>query len=230
MNPAQALARWLIGVSNGESALAEAKRKLEAHVANAPETADAAEHRRWLATKRELEDDVAAEEGALRIAEEKAAEAKRVAEKAEGDAEERRIQKLNDEIAKLTVEIASDSEKLKSKVQRHSDMLAEVAAWNDRRGERPYLVDGERRVRETPARDIPAVTRREKVWIDDQGNTPSRFVEHDGKLRPADGRAYDHREVEVVETPARHEPASMPARLAEAIRLVGLKGETLWPA
>lgn len=77
MNAAQALARWIGGVTTGESALAEARHKLEAHAAKSPKSADAAEHRAWIATKRNLEDDVAAEEAALRIAQEKQAEAQR---------------------------------------------------------------------------------------------------------------------------------------------------------
>lgn len=231
MKAAQALAQWLGGVKTGQNALAAAERKLEAHLANAPKSTDAGEHRAWLATRRQLEDDVAAERGALTIAEEKAAEMRAAAAKEEADAEERRIRKLNDDLAKLTVEVGGEAQRLAAKLARHTAMLAEVEAWNASRGARPFIVDGETRVREVPAQDFPAVWQEVEVWKNQHGHTPSQFREVDGELVPDDHNGpYEKVRERVLSSNARHVPASTPGgRFREAIRLIGLKGEALFP-
>lgn len=229
MNAAQALAQWLTGVTKGQTALEAAKLKLSEHIANAPTSADAAEHRQWLATKRELEDDVAAEEAALQIAEAKAAEAKVAAEKAEADVEERRIRKLNDELAKLTVEVGADLERVAAKLKRHTEMLAEVERWNDNRGERTYITDGERRVREVPEKVYPAVYEEVTVWEDGAGNRPFQFREVNGELVPA-VNGYMRRKEKIVSRAEWSTPAHIPGgRFKDGIKFIGLKGEALFP-
>jgi hypothetical protein len=228
---AQALAQWLGGVKTGQSALAEAERKLAAHVANPPKSADSAEHRAWLATRRQLEDDVEAERGALAIAEAKAAEAKAAAAEEEADAEERRIRKLNDELAKLTVEIGGDAERLAAKLVRHTQMLAEIEAWNANRGGRVLVVDGEKRVREVPEKVFATIYEEMDVWRDASGRKPSVFRQlPSGELVPTEGGYTKHREKFV----SRNEwtrPAEIPGgRFKDSCRLIGLKGEALFPA
>jgi hypothetical protein len=222
---AQALAQWLGGVKTGQDALVEAERKLAAHIANPPTSPDAAEHRAWLATRRQLEDDVEAERGALAIAEAKAAEAKAAAAVEEADAEERRIRKLNDELAKLTVEIGGDAERLATKLQRHTSMLAEVDSWNASRGDRAFIQDGEAKVREVPAKDHPTVWEEVDVWRNVHGHTPSQFREVDGEMVPIEG-GYEKRRERIVSRNAWSTPAFIPAgRYAAAMKIIGLKGE-----
>jgi hypothetical protein len=226
MNPAQALARWIGGVTTGETALAERIRKLEAHCANPPRSADPAEHRAWLATKRDLEDDVAAEEAALQIAREEAAKAKAAADEADRDAEERRIKKLNGELAKLTTEIGADAERLGAKLQRHTSMVAEVEKWNANRGSRAFIKDGEAKVREIPEKHFPTVYEETTVWKDAAGRTPSIFLRgEDGELVPKDG-GYRPVKEKFVSRNAYTVPAQIPGgRYREGFKLLGLKGE-----
>lgn len=230
MKAAQALAQWLGGVKTGQDALADAERKLAAHLANAPKSADSGEHRAWLAIRRQLEDDVEAEKGALAIAETKAAEAKAAADRAEADAEEQRIRKLNDELAKLVLDLGNKFERLAPDVTRYRQMLAEVEVWNAGRGDRAYIMDGEAKVREVPAKDHPPVWEEVDVWKNEHGHTPSQFREVDGKMVPKDGGYTKVRE-RIVSRNARSTPAFIPGgRFKDGIRLIGLKGEALFPA
>jgi hypothetical protein len=229
VNPAQALAQWLSGVSKGQSALDAARAKLDEHIANPCTSPDAAEHRQWLATKGELEIDVAAEEAALQIAETKAAEAKVAAEKAEADVEERRVRKLSDELAKLTVEIGGDAERLAAKLRRHTEMVATVEGWNKTRGARTYIPDGERRVREVPEQHIPAEFDEIDVWRDGAGREPMQFRERNGQLEPIELGFVKRRE-RVCRRTEQHIPAVIPGgRFADGFKLMGLKGEALFP-
>ena len=111
---------------------------------------------------------------------------------------------------------------------------AMLSTSNDARGDRPFIVDGERRLREVAACEIPAVTRREKLWVNAKGERPSQLVERKGKMMPVNTGfgpegPFTLAEVDVVECAARFVPAQMPARFAEVIRLVDLKGRPIGP-
>ena len=229
MNPAQALARWIKGVNSGEDAVAEMKRKLESHCANPPKSANSAEHRAWLAAKRDLEDDVTAEEAALQIAREEAAKAKAAADEAEKDAEERRVRKLAEgEHAKLTVEIGADVERLAAKLQRHAEILAEIKTWNANRGSRAYVKDGEAQVREVPEKHFPTVYEETIVWKDAAGRRPTIFVRGpDGEMVPKDGGCTRMKE-KFVSRNAYTVPAHIPGGRFSEMKLIGLKGEKLF--
>lgn len=131
---------------------------------------------------------------------------------------------------KLTVDIASAAERLAGLIADLESNRAAIDEANRVRGHRDYIVDGEKRVREVPAREVLAVTRKEKAWVDANGNRPGLLVTRDGKMVPAHMSGdYTYRTVEVPVSAARFEPASMPGRFADEIRLVGLKGERLLP-
>jgi hypothetical protein len=231
MKAAHALASWLRGVSDRESAVDAAQRKLAQHVAKAPTSPDPAEHRAWLRTKRDLEDDVAAEEAALQVARAEAARAKDAADKAEKDAEERRVRKLNDELAKVVLELGAKFERLAPEVERYKQMLREVEAWNANRGDRPFIVDGEKRVRELPEKHFPTVYETLTVWVDPKtGRRPSQYREVNGELVPSDhDGAYVKTTEKVVSRNARTKPAEIPGgRFKDSVRLIGLKGESLF--
>lgn len=230
MKAAQALAQWLGGVKTGQGALEAAEAKLSAHLSNPPESADAGEHRAWLATQRQLEEAVEAEKRALLVAEKKAAEMQVAAAKEEGDAEEHRIRKLNDELAKAVVDFGAKIERLAPDAERYRQMLAEVEAWNASRGGRAFIVDGEARVRSVLDRIIPAVFENVDVWEDGAGSRPSVFRKLDsGELVPAEGGYMKRRErVQISREQVIH--VGIPGgRFRDAIRLIGLKGEALFP-
>lgn len=230
MKAAQALAQWRGGVKTGQDALAVAERKLSAHIANPPKSADSGEHRGWLATWRQLEDDVEAERGALAIAEAKAGEAKAAAEEEAIDAEGKEAERAAREAAKLTVEVDPDARRLAGKFARICELNAFVDAYNAKRGTRPFIVNGEARVREVPAKDHPTVWEEITVWKNEHGHTPSQFREVDGEMVPLEG-GYEKRRERIVSRNAWSTPAHIPGgRFKDSIRLIGLKGEALFPA
>lgn len=158
------------------------------------------------------------------------ARAQAAAEEKRGDQRHAAAQKLADKQAKLVVEADAQARKLAAVYAEISKMQSQIDAANAARGSRPFIVDGERAVREIPARDVPAQTRKEKAWIDSAGNRPTFLRDNGtGQLVPADHRHYEYREVEVVQAPARFEPARMPTRLAAAAVLPDLRGGSLWP-
>lgn len=96
---------------------------------------------------------------------------------------------------------------------------------------RPFIADGERRIREIGAHVIPAVTRTERMWCDDSGNRPTFLKQNAaGEMVPADHSGdWRLRDVKVVERAEQHVLARSPERLASAIKIVGKHGEQLWP-
>jgi hypothetical protein len=156
--------------------------------------------------------------------------AQREAAEAEDDRRHAAAQKLARAGEKLTLDVVALSEKLADALAALEANRAQVDATNEVRGSRPFVVDGERRIREVPGREVPAVTRRETQWVDDQGNRPTQYVERGGEMIPAFlAGQFKRREVEVVEVSRRFEPSRMPSRLASETRLVDLHGRQLWP-
>jgi hypothetical protein len=230
MNAAQALTQWLGGAKTGQDALAEAERKLEAHVANPPNSADSSEHRAWLGMRRQLEDDVDAEKRALIIAQEKVAEARAAAEEEAIDAEAKEAERAAREAAKLAVEIDHDARRVAAKVSRLCELNAAVEAYNHKRGARPRIVDGEHRVRALPDRTEAAVYEEHDVWSDGAGRTPSVFRQlPSGELVPNEGGFIKTRERVLVSAERVIHGGIPGARFGEGIKLIGLKGEALFP-
>jgi len=156
--------------------------------------------------------------------------AKAEAAEAEADRRHATAQKIARAGEKLTLDVVAAAERLADALAALEANRAEVDAANEVRGSRAFVVDGEARLRQIPAREVPAVTRREMAWINAKGERPMNLIMRNGELVPA-GMSGDYvfREVEVVESLARFEPARMPVRLSDAIELVGLRGERLWP-
>lgn len=140
-------------------------------------------------------------------------------------------QKTAEAAAKLTHEIVADAEALAKKLARLEAMRKAVDEANRTRGGRPFIADGERRVREVPGRSIPAVYRMEEVWVDAAGNQPSQVrTRSDGERVDSAGSSVRQVTRRVEQSPERFEPAYMPDRLSEVIVLPTLSGRgTLWP-
>jgi len=177
---------------------------------------------------------IAAASDAIEHAKTNLASAEAAEAKAKLDAEERRIQKLATDHAKLVIEIPADSEKLAAKIGRAEAMRKQIDDWNATHVDRAFVADGERKLREIPGREVPAILRREWAWVNSAGERPTQHTERDGKMVPLQSGfgpsgPFDYREVEVVESEARYEPGRMPPRFADSVKLYGLKGEVLWP-
>lgn len=236
MNAAEALKRWLGVTSEGASRLEAARNALARHREKPCTSADPADHRRWNLTECTLKEDVAAEEGALRIANEQKADAQRAADdaadrdKVENYLREKKGIRL--EVLKV-FDLSAEIAKRLPVIDAHVERGAEVAKIGARLG-LPPVIDAERELREIPGREVPASIRKEMAWVDENGERPSQLqADSSGRLVPCGSNnhgQYQYKQVEVVQRRAETVPPRMPERLAQAIRLVGLKGEPLFPA
>lgn len=231
MNAAQALANWVRAVVSIETAQEAAERKLADHLAHPCTSTESADHRRWLTIKRDLEEGVEAEKRALINAQERRAEAQEAAKEAAIDDEAKVAARASLEAAKLTPEVGTDAERLAGKLKRLDELKAIVDAYNEKRGRRPFIVDGEAKVREVPEQVIPAVYEETVVWRDAAGKRPYQFRHlPNGDVVPKDG-GYSPVKEKHVSRAEQVIPAHVPGgRFADSMKLMGLKGEQLFPA
>lgn len=136
------------------------------------------------------------------------------------------------EAARLVPDIGADAERLAAKLARLEELRASVDAYNKIRGARPFVQDGEARVREVPEQNFPTVYETMTVWVDpNTGRRPSQYREVNGELVPADHSGdYVKTTEKVVSRNAYSRAAEIPGgRFASAMKLIGLKGEALFP-
>lgn len=118
--------------------------------------------------------------------------------------------------------------KLATLRDEHVAHIEVVASYNASRGTRPYIADAEERVRQIPARTTPAVFEEREMWVDADGNQPTHMrCNPNGEMVPAEHRTFAKQRAQVQVTAERFEPAKMPERLADVIRLVDLAGRPL---
>lgn len=227
MGVLQGLSAWLKTEGDLDAQLAAATARLEAKRAAKPTSADPADHRQWRAEIGALEGDVADIRESLRIA----AEQRAAAEAAKKDADDRatvedyrkeakliaaRVRKLPKQFEAIASELEAITE--------HAARANEVQALARKLG-LPPVADGERLVREIPAKSVPAKSRRVKGWFDRNNEPCPQLIERDGQMVPVGMSGdYSFREIEVVESREQFIPARMPERLGEATVLPGV-----WP-
>lgn len=153
-----------------------------------------------------------------------------VEKEAEANAERDRQHKEGEKIARAGVRLAENVEAAASQLAAALAALEanrkQVDALNANRGLRPLIADGERRLRETPGRTIPAQFEEREVWLDAAGNQISPYLRssYSEKVAPAAVRT------ERVQTSEEYvSPANMPTRYAAAITLVNRAGDRIWP-
>jgi hypothetical protein len=149
----------------------------------------------------------------------------------EDDATHKAAEKLAVAQAKLVVEIAAGSEKLAADFARLEEMATTIEEANKVRGDRPYIVDGERKVRERPGGFLPAITGQDSVGVDKDGNRVPEFITEEGGVKSVRNPKW-FRNVEVLNTirAEQHLPPIMPEPFTTAIHLVDLHGRLIWPA
>jgi hypothetical protein len=213
--------------ARGEAAVQRAERRLEQHDGQKPcDDGDALFQ--WRRDRRDLEDRLAVDREILGNLQARVDEARAKVEKQEADRRHAAAEKLANEHAKLTLEIAADAEKLAAKLSRHGEMLKAIKAANAERGERAAIVDGEFQVRSKPGETRPAVTIEDEVWVDAQGKfAPLQIYDKHGMLfkNPA---VVGRGTIKQVLREACQEPPSMPERFAFSFELVYLEGRRLW--
>lgn len=220
------------------AALEKAKRDLERikaqvtqHDLARPDGSDLDQRVDWKRKGRDLVDQMEAAEEVLANATAASERQAQAAIEAEADRRHAAAQKLARAGEKLTLDVVAAAERLAEALAALEANRAQVEEANAVRGERPHIVDGERKLREAPPREFPAVVDREFAWVDPEGKrAPLSQVASFG--RPAAGaewNGYTYREVETVLREAYQIPGQMPERLASAIRLPDLHGRQLWP-
>lgn len=180
----------------------------------------------WRRERRDFEDRVESDREAVAWAEAKAAEAVAAEANKAADAAYAAAEKQAKADEKLVREIDELARKLAAKRDELAASIARTEAVNAARGDRPFIVDAEARVRQHPGRTEPAEFRDEVVWTDAAGNRPSVFRERDGQLEPTEA-GFTRRTERVCVRQERIIPATMPIRFADAIELVDIDGRPL---
>lgn len=180
-----------------------------------------------------LERKEAAAVDALAYAEEQAAKAEAEAAKADAAAQvdayrreaAREVPGRLNKIGKLQAALAEELALVAAHVER-ADEVNRLAREFGLTG----VQDGEMLFRGTKARTEPAQHEEREVWQDAEGNQPYQYRQGpDGELVPIE-RGFVKKWVRVCVRPEQHTPGNLPGgRLAPAIRLMGLDGQTLWP-
>ncbi len=229
MSALQKLAGWLKSEEGLQGSLEQVEVARRRHEAAKPTGVNPAEHRAWLTRMRELDDEIESHRESVRIAGEHRTAAQAKADEESRDVEEREINKISDELAKLTIEVEGDFRRVAPKLERMRAHEERIAAWNAARGTRPFVIDGESRVRGKPARTEPAQFEIREVWEDEAGQSPYQF-RHDasGNLVPSTG-GYTKRRKKFQVSPERYVPASAPPRFVEVTVLPTLDGSRFWP-
>lgn len=218
-------------VPKAEEALNRHVGDRDAHAAAKPDGSDLEALITWkrLAADHDLR--VEAAEEAVKFARGVAADQAAKAAEAEADRRHAAAQKIARAGEKLTLDVVAAAERLAEALAALEANRAQVEEANAVRGSRPYIVDGERKIREVPGQEVPAIVDRDFAWVDPAGNrAPLSLVASAGRPAPgADWNGYTYREVESVLQPARTDPPTMPDRFATAFRLFDLHGRALWP-
>jgi hypothetical protein len=177
-----------------------------------------------------LDRKVAAATDAREVARRNLGAAQKAAAEAENERQYKAAQRLARDGEKLTLEVAGAAEKLAGLLYALEETRKAVDAANAIRGTRPFILDGERRVREVPEKNFPTVYETMTVWVDpNTGRRPGQYREVNGEFVPADHNGeYVKTTEKVVSRNAYSVPAHMPGgRFASAMKLIGLKGEKL---
>ena len=207
--------------------LSRSERRLVEHDAARPEGDDADALFAWRRERRDLEDRIESDREALAFSEQKAAEA--LAERAEREADvahaaEEKAARADERIVRTVDDLAR---KLATARDELAASVARTAAYNKNSGRAP-IADAEQRVRQQSPRTIPAAFEDREIWRNAAGETPGAWVEGpDGEMVPAGFGNYVKRIEQVQVRAEQFVPARMPARYAEALKLVDREGRAL---
>lgn len=107
---------------------------------------------------------------------------------------------------------------------------ARTDAINAKRGDRPFIVDTEFRVRQRPGEFIKAITQTDSVWVNADGEVvSSHTADGMGKSIPNPDAVRQEERVFFLRQ-EQQLPPTMPNRLTDEIRLVDLEGRQIWPS
>lgn len=152
-------------------------------------------------------------------ADKKDALAKNAAKDREAAAAMKRVRAIPDLMAKLTEELTW-----------LRDHVADIDSYNrDERGDLPFIADAEKRVRQRPGKFFPAITENRRVWVDAEGKHYADNLRWDQQMHKHVEAGRTQRDVVDTIRAEQQLPPDMPTRLADAVVLVGLDGNQIWP-
>ncbi|THD38322.1 MAG: hypothetical protein E7773_00785 [Sphingomonas sp.] len=228
MNAFRLSDRVIDAVARNQSALARAKQALTAHNREKPAGDDADALFAWRRERRDLEDRIAASEGALAFA-------TAAAERATAEAAARKAKidhDAADKTAEADVRLVHKVDALVRKLADARDQLAasvaRTKAANQVRGDLPHIADAEFRVRSRPGETVEEIATFDDVNVDADGNPVSATIWDGavGKHVPNPALVGTEKRKHVLR-PAMQLPPRMPQRFADALRLVDLAGNAL---
>jgi hypothetical protein len=219
--------RARLALTGAEAAEAQAHAELEAHRKAPADPGDASAIKAWRTREAELTE-------ALEIAKDVlthwigvVAEQEERAEKSALAAEHKKLVAETDgAAAKRVKSIAAKSAELAALLAEHREHVERVDAFNARRGDLPFIVDAETRIRSIPGKVTPAIKETRKVWVGTDGKPCSEYtVDAEGRQVRRQGVHEEMREFVIRgELPA---VATMPTRFADALVLVDIAGRSL---
>lgn len=221
-------ARWLTSRAKLQGdTLPTVEAKLARKLAVQPTSDDPSDHAEWRRQVRDLEDEVAAVRDALVYATAQAAAAEAEQEALDGASKHAAEVKQAKADEKLLAEYEATALKLAGIRDRIAASVARTTEVNANRGESPFILDAETRVRQRMTEGRPAITEKRRVWVDASGEVVAPLTSDREGRQMKNPNAIEQVErtfTICAETPA---VAVMPTRLADAIKLVDLDGKSL---
>ena len=207
------------------------KDQIEDQRRNAPSPADVPETLKYWAELAELEAKLKATEGAVAFCAEKLAKTQRDADEARKDEAHAAVQR---DVAaakkKLIPRIGALATELAATLRQIDELRTRVDMANAVRGDRPFIVDAERQLREYAQTGRPAITEKRKFFEDPAtGKRYGNDQYHDasGRVRKREGLIQVEDDVVIIG--ALPDVRVMPPRLADGIKLVDMAGKQIWP-
>lgn len=171
------------------------------------------------------------QDGIIR-AEQREAEAAKAAAEAEEDRHHAEAERLAEAHKALHRDkLPAAMEAVVALLQEDRRMLQAIEERNAARGARPFIPDGETRLRGKPARTEPAQFREEEVWIDGSGRRATVFRRNAAGEDVPEELGFEKKQVKVQVRSERFLPPELPGgRVADACVLVDPRsGRQIWP-
>ncbi len=196
-------ARWISGRTKLANDLPAAEDRLAEIEADPPKSADPAEHLEWVERRDAGRREVEALRSALAIATAEAAKAEAAQRDADDDAKHAAEERQARVDEKLTRAACTAIGRAIATIEALDASNARTAEVNAQRGQRPFIVDAETRVRQIPARTIPDVFEDRVVW-QPADHSPPEFGRRNGSAR---SRLHEKDRVRLCATGARNSRA-----------------------
>ncbi|MCM8731428.1 hypothetical protein ACFO8O_10700 [Hephaestia sp. GCM10023244] len=222
------LDRARTALAAAEAAEAQAHAELEAHRKVPADPGDAAAIKDWRAIEAKLSDELEVAESVVAHWRGAVAEQEVRAERDALAAEHKKLVVETDGAAAKRIRAITDAMvKLRAMIDEDAAYRARVDNFNIRRGDLPFIVDAETKLRTPAGRTRPAITQKVIAYFDADGRRyGSRHAYNEqGEVVIRDDLI--EREVEDIIHAESREPGIRPERFVDAVKLVDMRGRPL---